>query len=238
MAAPGDLYDGRPRSFYNLTQDAPATKGRAPGGGELGFYQRRILPRLIHFGMRQKQLAPLRERLVAGMRGRVLELGVGSGLNLPFYPRELELLLGLDPSRELLEMARRQITWMHFPVELNEGRAEDIPLDDAAVDHVVMSWTLCSVADPLRVLAEVRRVLRPGGSLVFVEHGRAPEPRVARWQDRLTPVWRRLAGGCHLNRPIDQLVERAGLQMVELETGHLIKGPRFATFHYRGRARA
>jgi ubiquinone/menaquinone biosynthesis C-methylase UbiE len=204
----------------------------------LGFYQRRILPRLIHVGMRQKQLAPLRERLVAGTRGRVLELGIGSGLNLPFYPRELDLLLGLDPSRELLEMARRQITWVHFPVELTEGRAEDIPLDDAAVDHVVMSWTLCSVANPLRVLAEVRRVLRPGGSLLFVEHGRAPEPRAARWQDRLTPVWRRLAGGCHLNRPIDRLVERAGLHLVELETGHMIKGPRFATFHYRGRALA
>jgi ubiquinone/menaquinone biosynthesis C-methylase UbiE len=202
----------------------------------LGFYQRRILPRLIHFGMRQKQLTPLREQLVAGARGRVLEIGIGSGLNLPFYPRELDILLGLDPSRELLQIAKRHSVWVHFPVELNEGRAEDIPLDDAAVDHVVMSWTLCSVADPLRTLAEVRRVLRPSGSLLFVEHGRAPEPSVSRWQDRLTPAWRRLAGGCHLNRPIDQLVERAGLRLVELETGHLVKGPRFATFHYRGRA--
>jgi ubiquinone/menaquinone biosynthesis C-methylase UbiE len=202
----------------------------------LGFYQRRILPRLIHFGMRQKQLAPLREQLVAGVRGRVLEIGIGSGLNLPFYPRELDILLGLDPSRELLQIARRHSVWVHFPVELNEGRAEDIPLDDAAVDHVVMSWTLCSVADPLRALAEVRRVLRPAGTLLFVEHGRAPEPRVSRWQDRLTPVWRRLAGGCHLNRPIDQLVERAGLRLTDLDTGHLIKGPRVATYHYRGRA--
>ena len=141
--------------------------------------------------MRQKQLAPLREQLVAGARGRVLEIGIGSGLNLPFYPRDIELLLGLDPSRELLQIAKRHSVWVHFPVELSEGRAEDIPLGDAAVDHVVMSWTLCSVVDPLRALAEVRRVLRPGGSLLFVEHGRAPEPRVARWQDRLTPVWRR-----------------------------------------------
>jgi ubiquinone/menaquinone biosynthesis C-methylase UbiE len=202
----------------------------------LGFYQKRILPRLIHCSMRQKQLAPLREQLVARARGRVLEIGIGSGLNLPFYPREIELLLGLDPSRELLQIARRHSVWVHFPVELSEGRAEDIPLGDHAVDHVVMGWTLCSVADPLRALAEVRRVLRPGGSLLFVEHGRAPEPRVARWQDRLTPVWRRLAGGCHLNRPIDRLIERAGLGLVELETGRLIKGPRFATFHYRGRA--
>jgi ubiquinone/menaquinone biosynthesis C-methylase UbiE len=204
----------------------------------LAFYQRRILPRLLHFGMRQKQLAPLRERLVAGTRGRVLELGVGSGLNLPFYPRELDLLLGLDPSRELLAMARRQASWVHFPVELCEGHGEEIPLDDKAVDHVVMSWTLCSVADPLRTLAEVRRVLRPGGSLLFIEHGRAPEPGVARWQDRLTPLWRRLAGGCHLNRPIDRLIEASGLGLADMETGYLIKGPRFATYQYRGLALA
>ena len=207
-------------------------------GGELSFYQRRILPRLIHFGMRQKQLLPLREQLVAGARGRVLELGIGSGLNLPFYPRELDLLLGLDPSRELLQMAKRHSSWVHFPVELSEGPAENIPLDVATVDHVVMSWTLCSVADPPRVLSEVRRVLRPGGSLLFVEHGRAPEPRVARWQDRLTPAWRRVAGGCHLNRPIARLIEDAGLRLFDLETGHLLRGPRFATFHYRGRATA
>jgi ubiquinone/menaquinone biosynthesis C-methylase UbiE len=205
-------------------------------GGELGFYQRRILPRLIHFGMRQKQLVRLREQLVAGACGRVLEIGIGSGLNLPFYPREVEVLLGLDPSRELLAMATRHASWVHFPVELCEGHAEDIPLDDHAVDHVVMSWTLCSVGDPGRALAEIRRVLRPGGTLVFIEHGRAPDPDVARWQDRLTPVWRRLAGGCHLNRPIERLVARAGLRLLELETGHLVSGPRVATFHYRGRA--
>ena len=202
----------------------------------MGFYQRCILPRLIHFGMGQKQLMPLREQLIAGARGRVLEIGIGSGLNLPFYPRELGLLLGLDPSRELLQMAKRRSAWVHFPVELNQGRAEDIPLDNRAVDHVVMSWTLCSVADPLRALAEVRRVLRSGGSLLFVEHGRAPEPRVSRWQDGLTPLWRRVAGGCHLNRPIDRLIEESALRLTDVQTGYLISGPRFATYHYRGRA--
>jgi ubiquinone/menaquinone biosynthesis C-methylase UbiE len=146
------------------------------------------------------------------------------------------MLLGLDPSPELLQMARAHSTWVHFPVELSEGCAEDIPLDDRTVDHAVMTWTLCSVADPMRALLEIRRVLRPGGSLLFIEHGRAPEPGVRRWQDRLTPLWRRLAGGCHLNRPIDRLIEESGLRLVELETGYLVKGPRVATFHYRGRA--
>ena len=202
----------------------------------MGFYERRILPRLIDLGMRQKQLAALRARVVAEARGEVLEIGIGSGRNLPFYRRDVESVLGVDPSEGLLAMARPHTAWTHFPVQLRQAAVEDLPVDDRAIDTVVMTWTLCSVADPVRALSEIRRVLRPGGSLLFVEHGRAPEPRLQRWQDRLTPVWRRLAGGCHLNRPIDQLVERSGLHLVELETGYLVKGPRLATYHYRGRA--
>jgi SAM-dependent methyltransferase len=135
-------------------------------------------------------------------------------------------------------MARRHATWTHFPVELTEGRAESIPLDDRAVEQVVMTWTLCSVTDPARALTEVRRVLRPGGSLLFIEHGQAPELGVRRWQNRLTPCWRRLAGGCHLNRPIDRLIAAAGLRLTDVDTGYLIKGPRPFTYHYRGHAEA
>jgi ubiquinone/menaquinone biosynthesis C-methylase UbiE len=202
----------------------------------LGFYERRILPRLIDLGMRHKQLAGLRGRVVAEARGQVLEVGIGSGRNLPFYRRDVERVLGVDPSEELLAMARPRTAWTHFPVQLRQAAAEDLPLDDRAIDTVVMTWTLCSVAEPTRVLAEIRRVLRPGGSLLFVEHGRAPEPRLQRWQDRLTPLWRRVAGGCHLNRPIDQLIEKSGLRLTDLETGYLVAGPRPWTFHYRGRA--
>jgi ubiquinone/menaquinone biosynthesis C-methylase UbiE len=204
----------------------------------LGIYARRILPRLIDYAMSRKPLLRLRETLVAGARGQVLEIGVGSGLNLPFYRRDLEGLCAIDPSPELLAMARTQAAWVHFPVSLAEGRAEELPLDDRSVDSVVMTWTLCSVAEPERALAEIRRVLRPGGSLIFIEHGAAPEASVRGWQDRLTPLWGRLAGGCHLNRPIDRLIEAAGLHLTELETGYLIRGPRPLTFHYRGRALA
>jgi len=202
----------------------------------LGCYERRILPRLIDFGMRQKQLAALRERVVGEAQGQVLEVGIGSGRNLPFYRRDVDRVLGVDLSEALLAMARSHTAWTHFPVQLRQAAAEDLPLDDRAVDTVVMTWTLCSVADPLRALSEIRRVLRPGGSLLFIEHGRAPEPRLERWQDRLTPLWRRVAGGCHLNRPIDRLIEQSGLRLTDLDTGYLIAGPRPWTFHYRGRA--
>lgn len=202
----------------------------------MGLYQQRVLPWLIDRGMRRKQLLPLRERVVGDARGRVLEIGIGSGLNLPLYRRDLERLTGLDPSPALLEEARKTAAWVHFPVRLLEATAEELPLEDRSVDTVIMTWTLCSVQEPARALAEIRRVLRPEGALLFVEHGRSPEAGIQRWQDRLTPAWRRLAGGCHLNRPVAQLIRRAGLRLVELETGYLFRGPRVATFHYRGRA--
>jgi ubiquinone/menaquinone biosynthesis C-methylase UbiE len=204
----------------------------------LGIYQRLIVPRLINAAMRNKRLVPLRERQVALARGRVLEIGIGSGLNLPFYRRDIEAVVGIDPSLELLTMARKHTAWLHFPVKLLHGPAEALPLEDYSVDSVVITWTLCSVAEPGRVLAEARRVLQPGAALIFVEHGQAPEAGVRRWQDRLTPLWQKLAGGCHLNRPIEGLIAQAGFQIADLETGYLVKGPRPFTFHYRGIARA
>jgi ubiquinone/menaquinone biosynthesis C-methylase UbiE len=204
----------------------------------LGIYQRLIVPRLINAAMRNRRLLPLRERQVAQAQGRVLEIGIGSGLNLPFYRRDIEAVIGIDPSLELLRMARRHTAWLHFPVKLLHGPAEALPLEDHSVDSVVITWTLCSVAEPGRVLTEARRVLRPRGAMIFVEHGQAPEAGVRRWQDRLTPLWRKLAGGCHLNRPIDRLIAQAGFEIADLETGYLVKGPRVATWHYLGRALA
>lgn len=202
----------------------------------MSVYHRCMLPWLLDLGMRHKQLARLRERSVAAAEGRVLEIGVGSGLNIPFYPRTLEALMGIDPSPELLAKARKHAAWTHFPVELMQGEGEDLPLEDQTVDSVVMTWTLCSVHDPLAVLRQIRRVLRPTGRLIFIEHGLAPEAGVRRWQHRITPLWRRLAGGCHLDRPVDVLIEQAGLRVAEIETGYLVRGPRPWTFHYRGLA--
>jgi ubiquinone/menaquinone biosynthesis C-methylase UbiE len=198
----------------------------------MSFYSERVLPRLVHMSMQQETFEPYRRRVVAQARGRVLEIGVGSGLNLPFYDAATHVI-GLDPSVKLLSMARAAAGGIDRSIELVEGVAEAIPLPNQSVDTVVSSWTLCSIPDVARALGEMRRVLKPGGRLVFVEHGRSSEVRVVRWQDRLTPLWKQIGGGCHLNRPIDQLIREAGFHMAKLETGYM-KGPKPMTFMYDG----
>lgn len=202
----------------------------------MGFYQDHIVPVLINLAMRRQELVAYRSHVIPAAEGRVLEIGVGSGLNLPFYSRNVERLVGLDPSPKLLSMVRRNMKRNASPVELIEGSAEAIPLKTNSVDTVVTTWTLCSIPDADRALREMHRVLRPGGHLLFVEHGRAPEPNVRWWQDRLTPVWKRIGGGCHLNRAIQMLIEDAGFQFDRLETGY-IRGPNPLTFMYEGSAR-
>jgi ubiquinone/menaquinone biosynthesis C-methylase UbiE len=202
----------------------------------MGFYQHHLLPRLLHLAMRQEALLPFRRRVIAAADGRVLEIGLGSGLNLPLYGLPAREVIGREPSPELLVMARDRAATAAIPVKLLGASAETIPLDDASIDTVVTTWTLCTIPDAPRALAELRRVLRPGGALLFVEHGRAPEPGVARWQDRLDPLWRRIAGGCHLNRKIDDLITGSGFRIDAL-TNARIPGPRTHTFFYEGRAR-
>jgi ubiquinone/menaquinone biosynthesis C-methylase UbiE len=201
----------------------------------MGFYQDHIVPYLINLAMRQRMLVPYRERVLADAQGRVLEIGIGSGLNLPFYAHSPQQVIGLDPSAKLLAMARRTRR-VQRPITFVEGSAEAVPLDANSIDTVVTTWTLCSIPDVQRALDEMRRVLRPGGSLLFVEHGLSPDPKVRKWQDRLTPAWRCVAGGCHLNRPIAQLIEAAGFRLDRLETGYM-RGPKPMTFMYEGRAR-
>jgi len=186
--------------------------------------------------MRQETFASYRRRLLSAAEGRVLEIGVGSGLNLPFYADTTTQLIGLDPVPRLLAMAHAAKDGARFTVELLEGSAEAIPLEPQSVDTVVTTWTLCSIPDVVRALEEVRRVLKPSGRLLFVEHGLSPDASVRRWQDRLTPLWKRVGGGCHLNRPIPELIEASGLHVERVETGYM-KGPKPMTFMYEGCAR-
>jgi ubiquinone/menaquinone biosynthesis C-methylase UbiE len=202
----------------------------------MGFYQDQIVPLLINASMRQKNLAAYRNRVVPAAEGRVLEIGIGSGLNLPFYSSNVRQVIGLDPSPKLLAMARRASRSDSRSVEFIEGSAERIPLENASADTVVTTWTLCSIPAVLDALHEMRRVLKPTGHLLFVEHGQAPDPNVRWWQDRLTPLWRRIGGGCHLNRAIRALIEETGFQFDRLETGYM-RGPKPMTFMYQGSAR-
>jgi ubiquinone/menaquinone biosynthesis C-methylase UbiE len=199
----------------------------------MGLYQKFILPRLIDMAMRNKEVAARRAQLIPKASGVVLEVGIGSGLNLPFFPRTITHLAGVDPSAELLSLARRKLGGVSFPVALFCRSAEELPFHERSFDTVVLTWTLCSIADPTQALAEVKRVLKPDGRLLFVEHGLSSDAKVQKWQHRLTPVWKRIGGGCHLNRKIDTLIRPAGFCIVELQTLYL-PGPRAMTFTYQG----
>ena len=183
------------------------------------FYDKHILPRLTHLAMRQDQLLPYRRRAVSVAARRVLEIGIGSGLNLALYPNAVLRVIGVDPSPGLLRLAAEASRSSAPETELVEGLAEELPLASGSVDCVVATWTLCSVSEPRQALSEIRRVLSPGGIFSFVEHGLAPEPRVQQWQQWLTPIWSRCAGNCHLNRPTTALVEESGFRIEGLRTG-------------------
>ena len=199
----------------------------------MNVYERWVLPALLDLVMRQRQMEKYRRDLVPAARGRVLEIGIGSGLNLPLYARGVSTVVGLDPSERLLAMARQRAAKVSVQVDLLRGSATEIPLDNDSIDTLVMTWTLCSIPDPLGALREMRRVLRPSGTLLFIEHGLSPEPGVARWQRRLTPMWRHLAGGCHLDRKVDDLIHAAGFELTKLRTEYA-DGPRPMTYMYGG----
>jgi ubiquinone/menaquinone biosynthesis C-methylase UbiE len=202
----------------------------------VNFYDLWVLPPVLDLVMRQRQLEKYRRAVVAGASGRVLEVGVGSGLNFPLYGKQVEIVFGIDPSPRLLAIARRRAAAAGIHAALLLGSATAIPLADNTVDTVVMTWTLCSIPDPLTALREMRRVLKAGGKLLFVEHGLSPEPGVERWQHRLTPLWRHIAGGCHLDRKVDDLIHSAGFDLTELRTEYA-PGPRAMTYMYEGCAR-
>jgi ubiquinone/menaquinone biosynthesis C-methylase UbiE len=200
----------------------------------MGLYSQYVLPRIIDLAMRNKETARLREAWIPHARGEVLEVGIGSGLNLPFYSPEVQHVYGVDPSLELQRIARRRLPAGHIQIEfLLQSAEERLPLAEASIDTVVITWTLCSIPNAATALRQIKRVLKASGRLIFLEHGRAPDHGVAAWQDRLTPLWKRIAGGCHLNRKVDELITAAGFQITELSTFYL-PGPRPMTYTYRG----
>ena len=200
----------------------------------MGIYKERVLPHLVHFTCGLKPIMRQREKVVPLAQGCVLEVGVGSGLNLAYYDaRKVSKVIGLDPSPEMTRKAARSARRAPIEVEFVNAPAESIPLASGSVDTALVTYALCTIPETGPALREIGRVLRPGGRLVFCEHGLAPDANVRKWQDRITPVWKRLAGGCHLNRDIPALIEQGGFRIVSMETMYL-PGWRPATFNYWG----
>ncbi|WP_271104956.1 class I SAM-dependent methyltransferase [Pseudomonas tohonis] len=200
----------------------------------MGFYDRHVLPRLIDYACGMGEVMKTRSKIVPRAEGRVLEIGIGTGLNLGFYdPARVQVVIGVDPAAQMQALARQRAAAIAIPVETIALELGEIQAGDASFDSIVCTFTLCTIPDAAAALKEMRRVLRPGGRLLFAEHGLAPDAPVVRWQHRLTPLWKPLAGGCHLNRDIPRLIEAGGFAIRELHTGYL-QGPRPMTFVYRG----
>jgi ubiquinone/menaquinone biosynthesis C-methylase UbiE len=202
----------------------------------MGLYSKYILPTVVHFTCSLKPTMRQREKIIPLASGCILEVGIGSGLNLPYYDASrVTKLWGLDPAPEMTRMAREQAQSVDFDVEFIGLPGEEIPLEDGSVDTVVITYTLCTIPDTAVALGQMRRVLKPGGELIFCEHGAAPDANVRRWQDRINPVWRRFGGGCHLNRAIPELIEQGGFRIERMDTMY-IPGWRPASYNYWGSA--
>lgn len=202
----------------------------------MGFYDKHVLPKLLNLACGVKPVRMQRQKVVPNAAGRILEIGIGSGLNLPFYDAgKVDKLWGLEPSDEMTAYARKRVREVPFEVEFIGLPGEEIPLEDHSVDNVVVTYTLCTIPDAVAALEQMRRVLRPGGRLLFCEHGEAPDESVRRWQERLNPMWRKIAGGCNLNRKIPELIESGGFRITDIDTMY-IPGLRPLSFNYWGAA--
>jgi len=202
----------------------------------MGFYDDRVLPHIINVVMNTKQMRSLRARVCADLEGEVLEIGFGTGHNLPFMPTSVTRLLAVEPSGRSVELARERIDASPVDVEIVGLDGQKLPVDDASVDAVLCTWSLCTIPDAVAAVSEARRVLRPGGTFHFIEHGRAPDDGVRRWQDRLNPLQNRIAGGCNLNRDIPALVEAGGLRITSLERYYNSGEPKAFGAMYEGTA--
>jgi ubiquinone/menaquinone biosynthesis C-methylase UbiE len=203
----------------------------------MSFYERRILPHIINLAMNTKALKEERTRCLQDVKGVVLEIGFGTGLNLPHYPRTVTKVVGVDPSETSARLARKRIAASPFPVETIGLSAEKLPVPDGSFESIVSTFTLCTIPDVAGALLEMRRVLDPGGRFYFVEHGLAQDPKVQRWQERLNSLEQTVFGGCNLNRRISTLIEHAGFEIEQLENSYLKGAPKFGGFLYRGVAK-
>ena len=203
----------------------------------MGFYNDSVVPRLVTCACGTKPILKQREKVVPMASGRVLEIGLGAGHNLPYYyASQVESVVGIDPCATSWKLAQPRAASLGVPLEFIEGSAEEMPLPDASFDSVLMTYSLCTIPDAHKALAEIRRVLKPEGRLLFCEHGVAPDPRVSKWQARINPLWRRLMGGCNLNRPIVDWIEQAGFSVKTLDQMYLPGTPRIAGFNVWGAA--
>jgi ubiquinone/menaquinone biosynthesis C-methylase UbiE len=203
----------------------------------MGFYENVVLPKVIDLGCGTKPILRQRAKVVPQAVGRILEVGMGSAINIPFYdPAKVEMVWGLEPSEWMRRRAAPRIADAPFPVEWLGLPGEEIPLEDDSADTVLLTFTLCTIPDFAKALGQMRRVLKPGGRLLFAEHGAGPNESVRRWQDRIDPIWKRLFGGCHINREIPHAIEAAGFKVEEIDTMYLPGTPRIAAFQYWGSA--
>ena len=198
----------------------------------MGLYERFVLPKVVNLTCTSKPIRYQRRKVVPLAKGRVLEIGIGSGLNLPYYdPSKVEMIWGLEPSMQMRTMAEKWVRETQLKVEFIGLSDDEIPLESDSVDTVLVTYTLCTIPDVVRALEDMRRVLMPGGELIFSEHGLAPDENVRRWQDRMNPIWKRFGGGCNLNRPIPSLIEQGGFKIKNMETMY-IPGWKPASFTY------
>ena len=202
----------------------------------MGFYTDRVLPHIIHVVCGAKDLAPLRDRVAEGLAGDVVEVGFGSGTNVAHYPSAVRRVVAVEPSDVAWRIAAKRVGAASVPIDRSGLDGQSLPLPDASFDHALSTWTLCTIPDPVAALRELRRVLRPGGQLHFLEHGLAPDEPVRRWQYRFDPLQRRFAGGCHLSRPIGSLITEAGFTITELDEFYQPHTLKFANAYYLGRA--
>lgn len=203
----------------------------------MGFYDKYVLPRFIGAACGTKPILKQRDKVVPHCEGRVLEVGMGTGHNLDFYdPAKVDMVFGLEPAPDMVKRAKPLAEKAPFPVEFIDLPGEEIPLEDNSVDTVLLTYTLCTIPDTLKAMQNMRRVLKPGGKLIFSEHGRAPDAAVEKWQNRLNGVWGKIAGGCNINRDIPTLIEAGGFNITNLDQMYVPSTPKILGYTYWGAA--